>query len=429
VVELLGQVVPAAALVVAVDPGKVSNRVWLTSAEHGLIGAPVSLPVLREGVEVLAGLIGASGVAGPPVIGVEATGRLHHAWVAELERRWPGSVRLFAPSETQAARAQLGSRRNKTDDRDCAALVWLVRQGAGRPATTDPVEALVGAVRHRRGLVADRKVLQQRLHDQLQALCPGLSAPAGHGRALALDDPTGQAVLACAASFAGKAPTVRSLVARAPGRLTRTTAEFWVDRWRRLLPPPADAALRAERLGRDLARYQRLQADIAAVEGQVTKLLAATPGQVLTTLPGVAVVRAASFAAHSLPIDRFPTADHLYAATGLAPATWQSASLTRRGRISRQGLPEHRDALMGIAWGLSQYSASFRERDAELGGRGMRPIQARVALARHACRLCYALLLCPVADPAALGRSALSFGPAQSRAVTAKSAMPYDGAR
>jgi len=392
VVQLLRQGVPATALVVAVDPGKVSNRVWLTSGESGLIGEPVSLPVLREGADHLAGLIQASGVAGPPMIAVEATGRLHQAWVTELERRWPGSVRLFAPSETQAARAQLGWRRSKTDDRDCAALVWLARQGAGRAVAQDTLEGLIGAVRHRRGLVADRRVLQQRLHDQLQALCPGLSAPAGHGRTLAVEDPTGQAVLACAAAFAGRAPTIRSLVARAPGRLTRATAGFWVDRWRRLLPPPADAELRAQRLGRDLARHQLLQADIAAVEGQLTRLLAATAGQILTTLPGVATVRAASFAAHSLPIARFPTPEHLYAATGLAPAAWQSATLTRRGRISRQGLAEHRDALMGIAWGLSQHSPSFRERDQQLRGRGMRPIQARVALARHACRLCYALL-------------------------------------
>jgi transposase len=392
VVELLRQAVPATTLVVAVDPGKVSNRVWLTSGERGLIGEPVSLPVLGEGVQALCRLMATSGVAGPPIIGVEATGGLHQAWVAELERRWPGSVRLVAPSETQAARAQLGSRRYKTDDRDCAALVWLVRQGAGRPVGPNPVEALLGAVRHRRGLVADRKVLQQRLHHQLQALCPGLSAPAGHGRTLNLADPAGQAVLGCAANFAGRPPTVRSLVARAPGRLTQATARFWVDRWRRLLPPPADANLRAERLGRDLARHQGLQADIAVVEGQITRLLAATPGQILTSLPGVAVVRAASFAAHSLPIDRFPTPEHLYAATGLAPASYQSASLHRRGRISRQGLPEHRDALMGIAWGLSQYSPSFQQRDRELRARGMRPIQARVALARHGCRLCYALL-------------------------------------
>ena len=47
---------------------------------------------------------------------------------------------------------------------------------------------------------------------------------------------------------------------------------------------------------------------------------------------------------------------------------------------------------MGIAWGLSQHSDSFRQRDRELSGRGMQPIEARVALARHACRLCFALL-------------------------------------
>jgi len=106
----------------------------------------------------------------------------------------------------------------------------------------------------------------------------------------------------------------------------------------------------------------------------------------------VATSRAAAFAAFSLPIARFPSAEHLYSATGLAPASYQSASLNRRGRISRQGLPEHRDALMNLAWGLSQHCGVFIERDQELRARGMRPIQARVALARHACRLAYTLL-------------------------------------
>jgi hypothetical protein len=39
------------------------------------------------------------------------------------------------------------------------------------------VEALRAAVRHHRGLVADRKVAQQRLHDQLNALCPDCRRP------------------------------------------------------------------------------------------------------------------------------------------------------------------------------------------------------------------------------------------------------------
>jgi hypothetical protein len=47
---------------------------------------------------------------------------------------------------------------------------------------------------------------------------------------------------------------------------------------------------------------------------------------------------------------------------------------------------------MNLAWGLSQHCSVFIERDDQLRARGMRPIQARVALARHACRLAYSLL-------------------------------------
>lgn len=390
--DLLRREVPATSLVVAVDPGKAFNRVWLTTGEQGLIGEPVTLPVLREGVDELERLIDASGVAGRPVIGLEATGALHRAWAAEIERRWPGSLRLFAPSETTAARGQLGSRRFKTDDRDCAALVWLLRQGAGRPAEPDMVAAMLGTVRHRRQLVDARKVLQQRLHDQLNVLCPGLSAPAGHGRKLDLDSPTGQAVLACAAAFAGRPPSKRSLLARAPGRMTAPTAAFWAERWKRLLAAPGDAESRAERLAGDLRRWRDLHGDIARAEEQLGDLLAQSAGQILTTLPGVAVVRAAEFSAYTLPIERWPTPEHLYSATGLATATYQSSTITRRGRISRQGLAEHRNALMGIAWGLSLNSPAFRARNAELRARGFRPIQARVALARNACRLCWRLL-------------------------------------
>jgi transposase len=352
-------------------PGQSHEPGWLTTGERGLIGDPVSLPVLRDGFDELGRLIDASGVDGAPVIGIEATGALHRAWAAEVERRWPGSLRLFAPSETQAARAQLGSRRFKTDDRDCAALVWLLRQGAGRPTAPSAIDALLGAVRHRRQLVDARRVLQQQLHDQLNALCPGLSAPAGHGRVLELENPSGRAVLACAVAFAGRPPSMRSLLARSPGRLSDTHARYWVERWKRLLAPPPDAQLRAMRLDRDIDRWQTLRENITALEAQLADLLARTDGQILTSLPGVAVVRAAAFAAHSLPVDRWPTPEHLYSATGLAPASYQSASVTRRGRISRQGLAEHRDASMGIAWGLSQHSRAFAERDREYRARGL----------------------------------------------------------
>ncbi|HET8526553.1 MAG TPA: IS110 family transposase [Actinomycetota bacterium] len=400
-----------ATVVVAVDPGKVLNRVWVSNGA-GLLEDPVSLPVSREGIGRLERLLGAHATAEGPVIAIEATGSLHRSWAIELERLHPGAVRLFAPSETKAARTQLGSGRFKTDDRDCAALTYLARQGVGRRRCEEvAVDALRAAVRHRRGLVADRKIAQQRLHDQLNALCPGLSAPAGHGRSLPIETPTGQAVLACAAAFAGRPPRTRSLIARAAGRLTKATAEYWVRRWRGCLPPPPDAEQRARRLARDVERYGILRADIAALEDEIAVVLGASDGQVLISLPGVAVQRAAAFAAHSLPISRFPDAEHLYSATGLAPAIYESATLHRRGRISRQGLAEHRDALMGIAWGLSVYSPSFAQRDAELRARGMSPIQARVAIARNACRLAYRLLVTQQPfDEAAYLRGRLSRG-------------------
>ncbi|GAB3274276.1 hypothetical protein GCM10027426_10790 [Microbacterium lacusdiani] len=81
----------------------------------------------------------------------------------------------------------------------------------------------------------------------------------------------------------GTPPSTRALIARAPGRLTRTTAEYRVERWRDCLSPPPDGVARTERLGRDLERYRRLLVDIPAVE--VTVMLPRTDGQILTSLP------------------------------------------------------------------------------------------------------------------------------------------------
>lgn len=194
-------------------------------------------------------------------------------------------MRVFAPSETAAARAQLGSRRFKTDDRDCAALTYLARQGHGRSVPADDHEALLAAVRHRRGLVAERKAAQQRLHDQVNTLCPGLSAPTGQGRRLDLAVVTGQAFLQCLIDFGGRPVGARSLRARARGRLSAANAEFWAARWKDCLPPPAHVAAGVDRLGRSVRRWRNLNDDITAVETDLETLLAGTDGQILTSLP------------------------------------------------------------------------------------------------------------------------------------------------
>ena len=146
-------------------------------------------------------------------------------------------------------------------------------------------------------------------------------------------------MLACAAAFAGRAPTARSLQARAGGRLSDATATFWATRWRDCLAPPSDADCAPRGWRRDLARFDALRDDIAFVDGQIEQLLAASAGQVLTTLPGVATIRAAAFAAHTLPVERFATPEHLYSATGLAPASYESSTSAAAAGSRAPGCP------------------------------------------------------------------------------------------
>ena len=221
--DLLRREVPATRLVVAIDPGKALNRVWLTTGERGLIGEPVSLPVLRDGVERARAADRRERRAGAPVIGLEATGALHRAWAAELERRWPGSLRLFAPSETHggAGAARVAAVQDRRPRLRGAGLAGCARARAGRREPRRGRGDAGRRSRHRRQLVDARASrCSSACMTSSTRSCPGLSAPAGHGRALELETPTGQAVLACAARSPAAPPSARSLLARAPGRLT-----------------------------------------------------------------------------------------------------------------------------------------------------------------------------------------------------------------
>ena len=62
-------------------------------------------------------------------------------------------------------------------------------------------------------------------------------------------------VIACAVAFAGRAPSARSLQARAPGRLFASNARYWAERWKQCLPPPPDAAVRVIQRTRDGALW------------------------------------------------------------------------------------------------------------------------------------------------------------------------------
>ena len=287
--ERLLREVPGDRLVVAIDPGKVSNRVWITTGD-GVIGEPLSLPTSRTGLDRLGALVAGGG---SPLFALEATGALHRAWAAELRAALAGvaaDVRAVSDAGREdAAWDAAGSR----------PTIVTARRWSGSPARAP------GSLRRmlrwrpcsrRSRTVASSCSRSNRCGSDFTISStrsrPWLSAPKGHGRAFALETATGRAVLACAVDFAGRAPGVRSLQARADGRLRDATATFWSTRWRDCLAPPPDAGLRAARMGRDLTRFDALREDIAFVDDQIEPLLAASAGEILTTLPGVSTTLA-----------------------------------------------------------------------------------------------------------------------------------------
>lgn len=80
---LLEVALDPATVVVAVDPGKVMNRVRVSNGANRL-EEPASLPVARSGIAALEKMLATH--AGERVIAIEATGSLHRAWAVELEQ-------------------------------------------------------------------------------------------------------------------------------------------------------------------------------------------------------------------------------------------------------------------------------------------------------------------------------------------------------
>ena len=74
---LLHEALPASTLVIAIDPGKVSNRVWLSSSAAGMAVEPLSQSVLRPGLEALQRLVLEHLDETVPMFAIEATGGLH----------------------------------------------------------------------------------------------------------------------------------------------------------------------------------------------------------------------------------------------------------------------------------------------------------------------------------------------------------------
>jgi transposase len=123
------------------------------------------------------------------------------------------------------------------------------------------------------------------------------------------------------------------------------------------LPEPWQTSLQTS-----CALIEVLDEEIVAQERPLRRLGAAHRyARLLTTCPGIAWVLGYTIAAELGDIERFATPRKLAGYTGLCPRVRQSGEVDRRGRLSKQGPPYLRWALIEAAHNAIRYDAGYRE--------------------------------------------------------------------
>jgi len=389
---------PQRCLVVPIDVGK-STACALVADHYGeMIVQPFDFPLTETGFGRLGSAIAladASRAAEVVRVGVESAGHYHRTLVSRLRSGGYEVVELN-PHAVKESRSQQLLARLKSDARDLGAMAELMVRGAGRtPAVrTDSMAAQAAWVAHRRRKVAARVALANQVIGQLDLVFPGLDgcfadilrARAGRVIVTHICDPDRvrrQGVQG-----------LRRFVARRGVSLSAPKASQIVEAARVALRLPAgERGVLGRVLAADLFLLASVEAEIAAAEEALAEVLAQTPAGILTTLPGVAVVRASNYGAAIGDPARFPNAAAAYRAAGLVPASYESAGRTRGGQhISREGSVELRSAIIELGRGLSQHDPDFGDYRRQLLANHKPPLVAAVAAGRRAHRLAFAML-------------------------------------
>lgn len=284
---------------------------------------------------------------------------------------------------------------NKSDPRDARAIAELVaRRRSLRVVDTQTeldveIRLLVG---RRRELVVDQTRRVNRLRDLLASIHPGLEA---------IVDPTQKAsqrlltryVTPAEIRQAGRRRLIDHLATA--GRLSRSHVEQLAAR--ALTAAKAQTtALPAENVAAGIVRELANEAwatreRIAALDTEIEAALTRHPDAALIrSLPGMGATLTAEFIAEAGGIGRFPTADRLAAAAGLAPILKQSGKIRYLQRATGGNKTLKRVFFQSAFCSLKHpASRAFYTRKRS---EGKRHHQAVIALARRRVDVLHAML-------------------------------------
>lgn len=382
---------------VPIDVGKSQAMALVADFTGQRLAAPFVFGLDRDGVFELVMRVERA-VEGRQVrlvrVGVEAAGHYHRPLTTSqaLPSHW--QVVELNPAHVTAQRRVNGQRGVKTDQVDLAAIFDLVVAGRGYPvgATEIALVELAAWVAHRRRRVQVQTATKNQLLGQVDRAFPGA---AGCLSKSLLATKVGRLVIrhfSDPARLARLGPDrFRAFAARRGVLVNRQVADRFVAAAKAALSTQEAKAARAV-IAEDLTLLGVLESQIAQAEGQLARLLPATPFAVLTSAPGWGTNRAARYGAALGDPARWPSARQIYRAAGLTPRLYESAGKRRDGTISREGSVELRGALLDLGLGLWLNDPAAHRYAARLRQRGKPAGIIACALAHRANRIALAMV-------------------------------------
>ncbi|OEV04896.1 transposase [Streptomyces oceani] len=295
-------------------------------------------------------------------------------------------------------RARRGTRggENKSDPRDAKTIAEQVMLRDDLRVVDLPDEQTVELrllVSHRTTLVKEATARTSRLRDLLTGIHPGLER---------VVDPTLKSGLILLSRYVTPDEIRRAGTARITAYLRRhgvskqTTAQALAEAAvtaARAQKPSLPGERRTAALVRELAdELAAGKARLKALEAEIEELVTAHPdGALIRSLPGMGAVLTAEFIAAIGDIHRFPSADALAAASGVAPVLTQSGKV-RYSRSATGGDKALKRVFYQASFCSIQRDPTSRAYYDRKRAEGKRHHQALIALARRKVNVLYAML-------------------------------------
>jgi len=386
---------------------------------------PFSLYNSQTGFEQLASHLDSLLTTYPRVeLGNEPTGIYYEAIGQHIQTRFESAITsgrlayyLVNPQLVKLSRQALQKGRpRKSDAIDTQAIARCLQLKQVCPArlpTAQNLEIEQWALRYRRGEHYKRQV-SNRLLSQLDRLWPGafvnvkrfqaihpeLEPPVPLVQTRPLERQLVRALLTyCPNPYNVLAHTEAEMLnflrAHVGGRPGLHTARKVLRNVRQaLLPSPDLVAVYVLAITHDWRQYQQLERDQEQLMAEAQRLVPASPAAVLLSVPGISPYHAARYLALVGHVERFASADHLWAFAGFDPVYQQSGDSRWVGHLSKRGDPAFRDTLYLIGQSTARHCPPIQQafRRAYRGQRRRR-VLATIHAAHKANRLLYHLLL------------------------------------